>query len=193
MFAEKDESSGLKVLQALARNQLRDDAQYQSRLAQISPQLDYDNLFAGKIKNRNVVLGYFFTNSAKGTEKSVSGALPDEVFAPGTFNGRQISFKYFDSYGGNLPELQKNAASAGHFSQNPDSDGVVRRVPMIVEYNDAYYESLSLAMVRTLLGTTKLTPSTKTSVQKDGCAWNHSVWLVPRACTESLWMRTSAR
>ncbi len=158
VFAEKDESSGFKVLQALARNQLKDVPQFQSTLAQIKPQLDYDNLFADKLRDRNTVLGYYVTNSAKGAEKSVSGALPDAVFAPGTFNGRPVNFIHFDGYGGNLQELQKNAASAGHFNPLVDSDGEVRRVPMIVEYNGAYYESLSLAMVRTLLGTTKLTP-----------------------------------
>ncbi|BBJ00043.1 adenylate/guanylate cyclase domain-containing protein [Ferrigenium kumadai] len=158
VFAEKDESSGLKVLQDLGRNQLRDVPQFQSTLEQIRPKLDYDSLFASKIKNRNVVLGYFFTNSAKGSGKNVSGALPEPVFPSGTFNGRPINFMTFDSYGGNLPGLQKNAVSAGHFTQAPDSDGVVRRVPMIVEYNGAYYESLSLAMARTLLGQPKLLP-----------------------------------
>ena len=167
VFAEKDESSGLKVLQALGRNQLKDVPQFQSALTQIRPQLDYDNLFASKIKNRNVVLGYFFNKSVKGAEKSVSGALPEPVFPPGTFNGRPINFIQFDSYGGNLPELQANAASAGHFSQKPDSDGEVRRVPMIVEYNGAYYESLSLAIVRTLLGTTKLTPGYENNESAD--------------------------
>ena len=173
VFAEKDESSGLKVLQELGRNQLKDIPQFQSTLAQIRPQLDYDNLFANKLKNRNVVLGYFFTNSTKGTEKSVSGALPEAVFAPGIFNGRPVNFIQFDSYGGNLPELQMSAASAGHFSQEPDSDGEVRRVPMIVEYNGAYYESLSLAMVRTLLGTTKLTPGYATGKSSNyaGLEW----------------------
>ena len=173
VFAEKDESSGLKVLQELGRKQLRDVPQFQSALAQIGPQLDYDSLFASKIKSRNVVLGYYLTNSAKGAEKNISGALPEAVFPSGAFNGRPISFIRFDGYGGNLPELQKNAASAGHFIQVPDADGEVRRVPMLVEYNGAYYESLSLAMVRTLLGTTKLTPGYATEKNSDyaGLEW----------------------
>jgi adenylate cyclase len=158
VFAEKDESSGLKVLQALGRNQLKDVPQFQSTLTQISPQLDYDNLFASKIKNRKVVLGYFFTNSSKEADKSASGTLPEMVFPPGTFNSRPISFSRFDGYGANLGDLQQSASSAGHFIQSPDLDGEVRRVPMIVEYNGAYYETLSLAIVRTLLGTTKLAP-----------------------------------
>ncbi len=172
VFAEKDESSGLKVLQELGRNQLRDVPQFHSTLAQIRPQLDYDSLFASKIKNRNVVLGYYFTNSAQGAEKGASGALPEAVFPPGTFKGRPIGFTRWDSYGGNLPELQKNAASAGHFNPLVDADGVVRRLPMVVEYNGAYYESLSLAMARTLLGL-KLIPGYATSKSADyaGLEW----------------------
>lgn len=173
VFAEKDESSGFKVLQELGRNQLREVPQFHSVLAQIKPQLDYDNLFAGKIKNRKVVLGYYFTNSASGAEKNVSGALPGAVFQPGTFKGRPIGFVRWDGYGGNLPELQQSAAGAGHFNPLVDPDGEVRRVPMIAEYNGAYYESLSLAVVRTLLGDAKLAPgyATSKSANYAGLEW----------------------
>ncbi len=172
VFAEKDESSGFRVLQELGRNQLKDVPQFQSTLAQIRPQLDYDNLFASKIKNRKVVLGYYFTHSVQGAEKNISGALPEAVFPPGTFKGRKISFVRWDDYGGNLPELQKSAVGAGHFNPLVDPDGVVRRVPLIVEYNNAYYESLSLSMVRTLLGL-KLIPGFTTNKSADyaGLEW----------------------
>jgi len=158
VFAEKDESSGLKVLRELEHKQLKNVPQFHSVLNRIAPQLEYDQIFADKLKKRNVVLGYYFTNSAGGSKSGVSGALPDPVFPPGTFKGRPIDFTEWDGYGGNLPELQRSAASAGHFNPLIDFDGEVRRVPMIAEYNGAYYESLSLAMVRALLGTTKLTP-----------------------------------
>jgi adenylate cyclase len=154
VFAEKDESSGLKVLQKLGKDQLKDDTRYQATLEQIRPQLEYDSLFAGKIKNRNVVLGYYLTDK-KG---SISGMLPEPAFPAGWFKDRPIAFTAFNGYGANLPELQKAAARAGHFNPSVDSDGMVRRVPMLAEYDGAYYESLSLAMVRTLFGTTQLLP-----------------------------------
>ncbi len=153
VFAEKDESSGLKVLQKLGQNQLKGVAQFQSVLSQIQPQLDYDSLFAGKIKNRKVVLGYYLTNQR---EINISGGLPEPVFPAGTFKGRQVGFTSWSGYGANLPELQQAAASAGHFNPVVDVDGRVRRVPMIAEFGGAYYESLSLAVVRTLLGQPKL-------------------------------------
>ena len=173
VFAEKDESSGLKVLQELGNTQLKDVPQFQTVLSQIRPQLEYDNLFASKIKDRNVVLGYYFNNSESGNKANVSGALPPAVFPPGTFKGRPVGFIQWNGYGGNLPELQKNAASAGHFNPKVDADGSVRRVPMIVEYNGAYYESLSLAVVRTLLGFPKLTPgyASQQSADYSGLEW----------------------
>ncbi len=155
VFAEKDESSGLRVLQGLAENQLKGDKSYQEALAKIRPQLEYDDMFARTIKNRKVVLGYYFTNQ---DASQASGMLPEPTFPAGAFSGHAVDFTTWNGYGANLPELQQAAASAGHFNPLVDSDGRVRRIPMIVEYGGAYYESLSLAMVRTLLGKTKLSP-----------------------------------
>jgi adenylate cyclase len=173
VFAEKDTSSGLKVLQDLGQNQFKSVAQFQSVLTQIKPHLEYDKLFADKIKQRNVVLGYYFSNSERGSGKSISGVLPEPVFPAGTFKGRPISFMSWDSFGANLPELQSSAAKAGHFNPVVDFDGIVRRVPMIVEYNGAYYESLSLAVVRAALGMPKLSPGYATGKDKSygGLEW----------------------
>jgi adenylate cyclase len=73
------------------------------------------------------------------------------VLPKGTFGGRNIAFARWVGYTGNLPAYLENAAAAGHFNPLVDFDGVSRRVPMILEFDGAYYESLSLAMVRTLL------------------------------------------
>jgi adenylate cyclase len=155
VFAEKDESSGLKVLQKLGQDQLRDVARFQSILKQIQPQLEYDKMFAGRIRNRNVVLGYYLTNQEK---NNTSGMLPAPAFPAGAFKGRPVEFTTWNGYGANLPEFQQAAASAGHFNPLVDFDGLVRRVPMLAEYDGAYYESLSLAVVRTLLGQPGLLP-----------------------------------
>ena len=153
VFAEKDESSGLRVLQKLGQNQLKGVAPFQSVLSRIRPQLEYDKLFAASIKNRKVVLGYYFSNQR---EINLSGNLPEPVFPAGTFAGRQIGFTSWSGYGANLPELQQAAAGGGHINPIIDPDGSVRRVPMIAEFGGAYYESLSLAVVRTLLNQPEL-------------------------------------
>ncbi|MDZ4201612.1 MAG: CHASE2 domain-containing protein [Gallionella sp.] len=155
VFAEKDESSGLKVLQKLGQNQLKDVSQFQSVLSQIQPQLEYDRVFAESIKGRKVVLGYYLTSQG---DSNISGMLPAAVFPSGTFKGRPISFTTWNGYGANLSELQQVAVGAGHFNPLVDMDGVVRRIPVLAEYDGAYYESLSLAVVRTLLGHPPLIP-----------------------------------
>ena len=112
------------------------------------PGLDNDGLFAKAIKGRPVVLGYYFNSE---TDARRSGAIPAPVLPKGTFAGRNIGFTTWIGYGGNLPQFQNNAAAAGHFNPVVDFDGVVRRVPMLAELDGAYYESLSLAMLRTLM------------------------------------------
>ncbi len=171
VFAEKDDSSGLKVLQELEHNQLKGVPQFQVALDRIKPQLEYDRLFADKIRQRNVVLGYYFRNSERGSDKS--GALPEPVFPAGTFKGRPVSFIRWDSFGANLPELQASTAMAGHFNPTVDFDGIVRRIPMVVEYGGAYYESLSLAVVRAALGMPKLSPGYATNKDRNyaGLEW----------------------
>lgn len=155
VFAERDESSGLKVLQSLAQNQLKGVAAYQAALAKLKPQLEYDRLFADEIRHRKVVLGYYLTDQKGGNN---SGALPVPVFPAGAFNGHPVAFTRWNGYGANIAELQQAAAGSGHFNPVVDLDGRVRRIPMLAEYNGAYYESLSLAVVRVLLGSPKLLP-----------------------------------
>ncbi|WIM05463.1 MAG: adenylate/guanylate cyclase domain-containing protein [Candidatus Nitricoxidivorans perseverans] len=155
VFAEPDGSSGLGTLEALAAKQLKDNEAFHAALGELRPRLDYDARFAEAIKGRPAILGYYLSNRAEGAG---SGALPDPVLPAGTFQGRNIAFTHWTSYGANLPEFQKNAAGAGHFNPLVDFDGISRRVPMLAEHGGKYYESLSLAMVRALLGFPKVVP-----------------------------------
>ncbi len=152
VFAERDESSGLKVLERLGQQELKGLPQFHGALEQLRPQLDHDHQFAEKLKQRPVVLGYYFTSN----DKRITGTLPAPTLPPGTFTGKRAAFISAAGYGANLPEFQQNAHSAGHFNPHPDPDGVTRRVPMLMEFKGAYYESLTLAMARTLLGNSPL-------------------------------------
>lgn len=149
VFAEPDQSSGLPVLEKLAKSKLKDVPKFQAALNELRPELDYDALFAKFLRGRPVVLGYYFNSEKNAVE---SGALPPPVLPAGTFAGRKINFFSWNGYGANLPEFQANAAVAGHFNPRVDDDGVSRRVFMLMEYKGNYYEALSLAVVRLYLG-----------------------------------------
>jgi len=89
VFAEKDESSGLKNLQNIQKGALAGNQAFSDILKDITPTLDYDQLFADSLQNRNVVLGYFFLTDAKA---NISGQLPQPSFVEGSFKGKKFHF-----------------------------------------------------------------------------------------------------
>ena len=155
VFAEDDTSSGLGRLQELAKGPLKDNPQFQEELARLTPQLDFDARFASAVKGKPVVLGFYFS-AQQGAQKS--GRLPDPVLPAGVFGSKPVQFQDWEGFGANVDALSKSALAAGTFNPFLDADGSVRRVPMVSKYKDQYYESLSLAMFRALLGSPKLEP-----------------------------------
>lgn len=152
VFAEKDESSGLGVLEQLGRKDLKNNEGYQRLLPRLRKDLDYNYLFAQKVKGRPVVLGYYFSNEGD----RISGKLPPPVFTSDTLKAGNTKFLKMAGYGANLPELQENAPSGGHFNPYVDVDGISRKVPILQEYQGAYYEALSVAVTRSFLGSPPL-------------------------------------
>ncbi len=162
VFAEKDESSGLRNIEELARTHLKADTEFQAALARVRPSLDYDQLFADSLKGRKVVLGYYFSRDARAA--AGVGVLPAPVFVSGRFKGKNIDFISANSFGANLPQLQANAWAAGHFNPEPDVDGITRRVALLVDYQGAQYEALSLAVARVALGVDNIEPGFATGL-----------------------------
>lgn len=155
VFAEPDGSSGLASLEAIGGGELRGDAAFQSALKALRGPLNYDRRFTEALRNRPVVLGYYFNND---DDARKSGVLPAPAIDAGSVTGRGIGFTSWSGYGANRPEFQRSAVNAGHFNPIVDFDGISRRVPMLVEHEGQYYESLSLAMARLLLGSSQLRP-----------------------------------
>ncbi|WP_374667348.1 CHASE2 domain-containing protein [Ramlibacter sp.] len=155
VFAEPDESSGLKRLRELAQGDLRDAAGFADRVGQLQASLDYDAMFARALEKRPVVMGYYFTSDREGR---TSGALPRPVMARESLLGRPISFTSWNGYGSNIEQIARAAPLAGYFNSITDTDGVVRSIPLLAEYKGGYYESLSLAMFRMLAGQPEVAP-----------------------------------
>ncbi len=154
VFAEKDESSGLKTLEKIGREHFTGNKEFNRAMDKVRPALDFDQMFADSIRNRPVALGYYFRHGGK--EKGSVGALPDPAFSAKDYAQAGVYFVQADAYGANLPVLQKSAAAAGHFDPLVDRDGISRRIPMVEEYQGALYESLSLAIARISLGIPKV-------------------------------------
>lgn len=155
VFAEPDDSSGLRRLREMAEGELKETPGFQQRIAQLQGSLDYDASFARSLEKRPVVLGYYLTSDRDGRK---SGALPAPVMARTQLQGRPIAFYSFDGYGSNIAPLAKAAPLAGYFNSITDGDGVVRSIPLVAEHGGAYYESLALAMFRLMAGNPSVEP-----------------------------------
>ena len=163
LFAEPDTSSGYDTLAALGQNELRDDALFQKQLQQVRERLDYDGRFARSMQGRPVVLGFYFSTAAPGATALRGGILPAPLFKAADIPGPADLHKA-DGYGANLPDLQNSAAGGGHFNPWVDPDGIVRRVPLLLEFEGAWYESLALAIGRRILGAERVEPVFVTDV-----------------------------
>ena len=156
VFAEADESSGLRRLNALANNELKDHPAFAERLKALQPELDYDARFAAALRKYPVVLGYYLTADRDGR---VTGVLPSPIMGAADLKGHVVRATQWTGFGANIEVLAEAAPIAGHYNAIPDSDGVIRSLPLLAEYGGKYYESLSLAMFRKLVGSPSVAPS----------------------------------
>ena len=155
VFAEADESSGLAQLQQLARRQLRDQPGFAEAVQQLRSTLDFDAAFAQSLRNRPVVLGYYFSSDRDGR---TSGVLPAPVVDATTLQDRRMGLTFWSGYNANIDTIAAAAPHAGFFNAITDADGVVRSLPLLAEHQGRYYESLSLGMFRLLTGLPRITP-----------------------------------
>lgn len=150
LFAEADETSGLSTLQQLADGALRDQPKFKEQLTRLAPSLDYDALFAQSMQGRPVVLGYYVSGDDRDGIKK--GGLPAPAITQGQLRGLPLMSTQWKGYSSNIERLASAAPHAGFFNSVTDDDGVVRSLPLLAEYQGQYYESLALAMFRTVLG-----------------------------------------
>lgn len=155
VFAEPDSSSGIQVLEGLAKKELKDNQSFVSQLSDLRKKLDFDDRLAKTLAGRPVVLGYVFSNTQNDASK---GLLPNPAITDAELGDRSFESAVYTKYTANLPILQQAAIAGGFFNPSPDSDGVIRSVPLLAKYGTAYYEALSLATARIALNASKIKP-----------------------------------
>lgn len=157
VFAEKDQSSGLETFEQLATGELSQDPAYQTALEKIRPSLQYDQIFATSLLERNVVMGYYFKTSDSLDVSESTGLLPSAITKMDAEWSQRLPIVKAAGYSGNLAILQAAAGSGGYFD-NPlvSPDGVFRRVPLVQTYDEYLYPSLALAITQAHLDNAKI-------------------------------------
>jgi adenylate cyclase len=98
-----------------------------------------------------VILGYYFSSEAGSRQTGVlPNAFGHSVLAPGA----QVT--HWTGYGANLAHLGRAAKAQGFFNPIPDSDGVVRSLPLLAEYQGQLYESLALTTLKLYLNVDRM-------------------------------------
>ena len=162
LFSERDNSGGFSVLQQLAQTDLANVPGYLSAISGLRRKLDYDAGFAEAMRGRPTVLAFTFT-----VQKQAAGLLPAPSFTQAMLGSREIPIVPEVGYTANQGELQRAATSAGHIDPVYDSDGVVRRVPLLKRYENGYYPALALALAQVVVEAKAVTPQFDTNNDLD--------------------------
>jgi len=153
LFSERDTSGGYSVLQELAQTDLANVPGYLSAISGLRRKLDYDARFAEAMRGKPAVLAITFTD-----KKLAAGVLPAPAFTQAALGAHVIPIAPENGYTANQSELQRADAAAGHIDPVYDSDGVVRRVPLVKRYQDGFYPALALAVAQVVLEAKAITP-----------------------------------
>ncbi|MFT4748921.1 MAG: adenylate cyclase [Pseudohongiellaceae bacterium] len=131
------------LLESIDLSQL--DPAFETTLNEIEDQVNGDIYFANSMqKNTDVVLAINFNS-----QSSVSyNALPDSIVDIGQALAQAVTVPNMLGFTGNINSLHDAAAGSGSMNQQPDADGVVRRVPLIIRYGTELFPTLSLEMLR---------------------------------------------
>ncbi len=108
-----------------------------------------DQVFADAMRRSRVVLGESGLSEARG---DLDKSLPVTGLAMLGEDPQRFMFQ-FTGLLRNTPVLEKAAAGRGLLTINPERDGIVRRVPMIMQAQGVTMPSLSFEMLRVITGT----------------------------------------
>ncbi len=145
IFPESEENIADVVLQELNKEKL-DKPSIQSIIDRIEPFFNYDKKLAEKLAQSDTVLGMSFLPT-----EQLSGIVPKPLLTLNTPAEKQLGLVDMPGLLSNIDVLQQAAKNAGFINYFSDTDGILRRVPLLIRYHDDVYPSLALAAVRLYL------------------------------------------
>lgn len=127
------------------------------------PEFDSDARFAEVVAKRTV-LGYLFHEDGVRV-----GSLPAPFLELDAGEASSWQISSLPDYTSNLPQFMSKTLSAGFFSTQPDRDGVIRRSPLVLRYENGLYASLALELARHYLAVPFIGLKTQTCWGQQRC------------------------
>jgi len=145
IFPEPEPNIAEVVSQELSkRNQL--NSLTAATLNKTKLYFDEDKFFSTSINQTQPILALVFFSTHR-----MTNVLPPPVLTLIPQQSSQLEIHTAKGYVTNIPTLQQATKNAGFINIFPDSDGIVRNAPLIIQYNNGIYPSLSLEAVMLFL------------------------------------------
>lgn len=175
-FFEPDENSDLQFVERLSRTLDTlgiEDPRLTRLLRESQLTADHDAALAAAVRSSStpVVLGYFFHMREGAQARSAERFQLSAQEAAKRLEAIEASqyplvleddpdsrppLPHVEAPEVNLPELTAASASSGFFDIQPDDDGVVRWMPLVMQAGDGLYPPLAVSMVWQALGRPRL-------------------------------------
>jgi two-component system, cell cycle sensor histidine kinase and response regulator CckA len=110
---------------------------------------DHDQNLADTLVDLPVVLGYEFLFGDSPRLRAPDGLNPPSIVWINKSAAARDRPRFFTAYGvvSNRQQFADKVAYSGFLNATPDDDGILRRVPMLIRYENRIYPSLALALV----------------------------------------------
>jgi adenylate cyclase len=148
VFAEADRSDAAAIGERLAKVPPSGDQALRRELEDLMRSLDRDTVLAQALEGRPVVLGYYFSGDARRRH----GALPEPWLPAEMAHAMGVRPQVGPGYGANLEPLVAAARRSGHLNPAVDADGVVRKLPLLIENDGMLYPSLAMSVLTMIAG-----------------------------------------
>ena len=107
--------------------------------------INHDQLFAARLATGPIILGYELLFD-RGRERKRPPCRPPALIAPANPSSIETLHRASDILC-NYPPLQEAASGAGFLNGAADEDGVLRRLPLLMEFEEQIFPSLALATI----------------------------------------------
>jgi len=145
ILSEPDRTSP-KNWQATIRNDLGDLVDIADLPEEL---LDHDIKLAETLKIGPYVLGFEFLFEAAASTTRPCRLHPVNVISINSLDFSLTENRLFQANQAvcNLDQLADSVSRSGFLNATPDSDGILRRIPLLLEYDNRIYASLALAVL----------------------------------------------
>ncbi|MCG8428306.1 MAG: CHASE2 domain-containing protein, partial [Chromatiales bacterium] len=152
LFTEPDHTSPVEVQRQLLQ-------QFGSTIsldAIPADQRDYDATLSRVLASGPFILSYFFDFNGNTTDECLPRAVNMALLTSAEQTQAKQALHQPSGLLCNIDTLSASAPAAGFINGRPDNDGIYRRTPLVITYQDRLYPSFALQTLSTALGAEQL-------------------------------------